>query len=205
MKIITANNSRRSEKGFSLVEFLLSAMIFILLSASVFTILAEVQQDANYQPEIQAVMDNARIALQTVEKYLRQAGNDPFGAGFQGITIINDHEVQVRSDIKGSQGASNPNKGDPDGDILDSDENVTLRFNPSTSSIEVVSGGTAQIICNHIQKLSFKYYDADGNITADGRRVRKITVAVSSIGDVPHMRTRQFFGLELQSEVRILT
>ena len=140
-------------------------MILLIVTSAVFVLLTESQREASYQTEIQSVLNNTNIAMQTVERYLRQAGNDPFTSGLSGVTIISATEIRIQSDIKGSCGSSNPDKGDPDGDIEDSDEDVLIRFNPGTRSIEVRSGsGSPMIIASYISDLSFQYYNADGAI-----------------------------------------
>ena len=65
------------ESGFSLVEFLLSTFILLVVASAVFAMLSQTQRAASYQAEVQAVMDNARTAMDTVERTIRQAGNDP--------------------------------------------------------------------------------------------------------------------------------
>ena len=188
--------------GFSLVELLMSTLILSVLTASLLPMLNDFQRETAYRSETQAVLDNIRVAIETLEKYIRQAGNDPHGTGFQGITIVSDQAVTVRSDLKGSHGAD---KGDPNGDTSGPDENVTLRFNPANQSLEIVSGGAAQIVCNRIGDLKFRYYDADGNITIDGRRVRRIAVTISGMADRPNPVTRKIFGIELEREIRIFS
>lgn len=194
-----------SDTGFSLVELLLVILILGMVTAAAFTLLTNLQQESVYQSEMQTVIDNTRIAIQTVEKYLRQAGNDPLASGLAGITIISDREVQIRTDIKGSLGPSNPDKGDPDGDVDDADETVTLRLNPSSKSFEVVSGGTAQLVSKHIHNLLFRYYDRDGNPTVDGNQVRRIAITISGGADYPHPKTGQTFAVEMHGEVRIIS
>ena len=188
--------------GFSLVEMLISTLILCIMTASLFPLLNDFQQEAAYRSETQVVLDNIRVAIETLEKYVRQAGNNPYGAGFQGITIISDQSVTVRADLKGSLGSD---KGDPNGDVIGPDETVTLRFNPSNQSLEVVSGGTAQIICNRIGGLKFRYYDADGYLTIDGSRVRRITVTILGKADWPNPKTREVFGIELERDIRIFS
>jgi len=186
--------------GFSIVEMLIVTLILGILAASLFPLLNDFQRDAAYRSETQAVLDNIRVAIETLEKYIGQAGNDPHGTGFEGITIVSDQAVTVRSDLKGSHGSD---KGDPNGDVNGSDETVTIRFNPSNQSVEIVAGGTAQIVCNHIRDLRFGYYDADGNITTDGNNVRRITVTISGLADWPNPRTQEVFGIEFEREIRI--
>ena len=69
------------DSGFSLVEFVISSAILLVICASVFNVLAETQRSASYQSEVQSVLENTRMALETVERFIRQAGNDPVGTG----------------------------------------------------------------------------------------------------------------------------
>ena len=188
--------------GFSLVELLVATLIMSILTASLFSLLNDFQREAAYRSETQAVLDNIRVAIETLEKYIRQAGNNPHGTGFQGVTIISDQAVMIRADLKGSHGRD---RGDPNGDIDGPDENITLRFNPANQAVEIVAGGTAQIVCNRIGDLKFRYYDAYGNLTMDGNRVRRITVTISGLADRPNHATRKIFGIELEREIRILS
>ena len=52
--------------GFSLVEFLVASIILLILSYSAFSSLNEIQQAASRQADTQEVLDNTRIALETV-------------------------------------------------------------------------------------------------------------------------------------------
>jgi len=193
----------RGDSGFSLVELLVAVIVFGVVAAAAYAMLNGMQEDAAYQSETQAVLDDALVVMQTAEKYLRQAGNDPLASGLAGIAVLGDREIRVRADLKGSLGASEPDKGDPDGDVDDADENVTLRFNPANRSFEVVSGGAAQLVGSRIHDLRFRCYDAEGNPTTDGERVRLVEVTVSGAADRPHPKTRKAFAVELQSKVRV--
>ena len=197
-----AAREHNGSAGFSLVELLIVTLIMGVLAASLFPLLNDLQQETAYRSETQAVLDNIRVAVETLEKYIRQAGNDPHGAGFQGVTIISGQAVMIRSDLKGSHG---PDKGDPNGDVNGSDENVTLRFNPANHSVEIVTGGTAQIVCNRVHDLKFRYYDADGNLTTDGSKVRCIIVSITVLADWPNPRTQKVFGIEVEREILILS
>jgi len=141
--------------------------------------------------------------MQTVERYIRQAGNDPLESGLSGITIVSAMEVQIRSDRTGSSGA---NKGDPDGDVDDSGENITIRYNKKSRSLEVVpNGGPAQIVANYISDLSMKYYNAEGDLTTSGNDVRTVTITISGSTLQPDPDTRQCFGVTLSENIRVLT
>jgi len=191
------------ESGFSLTEMLMSSVILLVISLAVFGALNGIQQTARCQAEIHRVLDNARNALQTTERYIRQAGNDPLRTGLEAISIVSPTEVRIRSDITGSRRRS---KGDPDGDTDDSRENILLRFNSREKRLEMVSrNGPAQIIAENISDFSLQYFDEDGNPTGTGSMVRKITISISGTSIYTDPRTGKPFGVKLESTVRIRT
>jgi type II secretory pathway component PulJ len=195
-----------SESGFTITEFLVSALLLLVVSAPIFGMLAEIQRAAGYQTEVQAVLNNSRIAMQTLERHIRQAGNDPLGCGLTGISVISPTEVRIQSDLTGSAGSASPDKGDPDGDIDDSGENVTIRFNGTARTLEVVpGGGSAQIVASYISGLSMQYYDANGNVVATGGGVRRVSVTISGTSLLPDPQTRQVFGLQWNSNIEVAT
>jgi Tfp pilus assembly protein PilW len=198
--------SRRNQSGFGLVEFLITALVLLITASSVFGVISEVQRRALSQTEVQSVLDNTRIAMQTIGRYIRQAGNDPRNSGIAGITIVSSTEVRIQSDLTGSAGPGNPDKGDPDGDTCDSGENVTIRYNSATRSLEIVpDGGSAQIIASNISGLSFRYFDSKGAIITSGNDVQKINVTVSGASLLPDLGTRRTFGVQLSSDFQVVT
>jgi type II secretory pathway pseudopilin PulG len=195
-----------NEYGFSLTEFLVSALILIAISASILGSLSETQAGAGYQSEVQAVLDNTRVAMQLVQRHLRQAGNDPLKTGITGITIISATELRIQSDLTGSSGAGNPDKGDPDGDIADSNEDVTIRYNEAARTLELVpEGGPAQTVAGYISDLSFQYFDSNGHATNLGGEVRRISISISGSSLQPDPQTHERFGLQITSNIEIGT
>jgi type II secretory pathway pseudopilin PulG len=196
----------KNESGFSLTEFIVSASILLVFSVVIFSTLNKIQGAAARQSDTQAVLDNTRIALQVVERCIRQSGNDPFRNGFEAISVVSSTEVRIRSDITGSAGPGNPNKGDPDGDINDSGEDLTIRYNNSKQRIEMISSnGPAQIIADNIAGFSLQYFDAEGNETHTGKDVRKIKATISGSAAQKDMQTEELFGAQMENTTRILT
>lgn len=192
------------QDGFTLTEFLIATLILCVASAAIFSLLNDIQHAAGYQAEIQSVLNNTQIAMQTVERYVRQAGNDPTRSGATGIAIVSDSEMRVRSDLTGSAGPGMPDKGDPDGDINDSAENVTIRYNDRTRSLEIVPElGPAQIVAGYISGLKFRYYNAAGGETIHGEEVRKIGISISGASLRPDSKTHQVFAVRFDSEIRV--
>jgi len=196
---------RKSLAGFALAEFLNSTVLLVGLSGAVFGALTDMQHTAAYQSEVQAVLNNSRIAMQTIERHIRQAGNDPLGTEAAGITIMGPEELKVRADLTGSDGPGSPDKGDPDGDIGDSSESVTIRYNNRTRSLEIMpEGGSAQIVAGYIAGLSFEYFDAQDRPTVVNAEVRRIDICLKATSLLPDPRTGQFFGLQVNRSIQIL-
>jgi prepilin-type N-terminal cleavage/methylation domain-containing protein len=198
----TDPEKQRGQAGFTLAEFLVATLILLVLVSAVFKLLSELQRTAGYQAEVQTVLNNTRIAMQTAERYIRQAGNDPLDIGFSGVTIISATEVQIRLDRTGSKGAG---KGDPDGDVDDPGENITIRYNTRTRSLEIVPRrGPAQIVANYISDFSMKYYSAEGNPTTSGNLVCRVEVTIFASTLHADPITRKPFGVKLTRNIRVL-
>lgn len=193
------------ERGFSLVEFLVSSLIVLVMAASVFGLVSHMQRTASYQTEVQGVLENTRLAMETIERILEQAGNDPLGAGFPGITITSATEVRARSDLTGSAGPGSSDKGDPDGDTDDANEDVTIRFNANALSIELIpAGATAQPIASNISTFTMQYFDGNGVATNVGNAVRRIRFSLTGTSPFPDPQTHQVFSMQLGRDVQLI-
>lgn len=189
------DEARVSERGFALTEFLVSTLIILVLSAGVFTMLTEVQSTSGYQTEVLSVMDNTRIAMGALERFIVQAGNNPLAAAFAPVTITSAQQVQICSDLTGLAGGD---QGDPDGDILDANEDVTIQYNEANRSIEIVTGdGTVRTLARYISGFSMAYLDANGAVTTVGDDVRTIRITINGSSAVANPRTGRTFGLTL--------
>ena len=213
----------KQEAGFTMVEFVISAVILLLISAALFTILAETQRSSSYQTEVQAVMDNTRIAMDTVEGYVRQAGNDPCrAAGFVGIGdggVMTATSVRLRSDLTGSARCATPgctcletdstlrDKGDPDGRTDAAGEDVTISYDSATSTVNITPQGAAAVqpIANYISAFTLQYFDQNGIATAVGANVLKIKITMTGTTTLANPQTKKTFGQTVTSDVQIAT
>jgi hypothetical protein len=191
------------ESGFTAIEFLISSLILLIVSAAVFSMLSDVQCAASTQAETQSAVNGAFIALQTIERCIRQAGNNPTGIPVTGVKIISSTEMQIQSDLTGSLSPGSPDKGDPDGDIDDSGENISIRYNQAARTIELVpDGGPAQIVAGNISDFLLQYYDRNGSPTNIGSDVRAIRILIKAVSPANLPMDRNF-GMEIGSDVRI--
>jgi hypothetical protein len=190
--------------GFVLVEFLIASALTLIICTGIYSALAEIQRWTSYQLEARDVAFNARIALETVEQILRQAGNNPHNTPMTGILIGSSTNVHIQSDVTGSLSPGEPDKGDPDGDVSDSGEDVTIRHNPVARTLELVSpGGSVQPFANYVVAFSLQYFDAAGAATSDGSKVRLVFVDISAATTLLHPQTRRAFGIRLSSAIPI--
>jgi Tfp pilus assembly protein PilX len=191
-------------KGYGLVEFLVAALIFLAISAGLMEMLGRVQRHSAYLEEMQAVMESARYALASVERILFQAGNDPHGIGIEGVAIGSATEVRIRSDLTGSARPAFPDKGDPDGDCIDSGEDITVRYNPGSRSIELIGGDSgSQPLASQIAAFSMQYLDKNGSITANGNEVFRIRVTLTAASLLPDPYMHKPFSIQLVSDIPI--
>jgi hypothetical protein len=188
----------REESGLALAEFMISAAILISLSAGLFNMLANVQSISGYQTEVLSVTENARVAMSAIGRYITQAGNNPLSAAFTPVAITSATQVRLCADLTGAAGGS---QGDADGDILDANEDITIRYNQNNRRIELVAeNGTVQTLANYISGFSLQYFDANGAVTAVGADVRRIRISISGSSGVADPRTKKTFGLTLTSD-----
>lgn len=191
--------------GFTLAEFLVASTILLIISAPLFGSLNSIQKAASEQAEIQQIQDNMRVALQTAMRCIRGAGNDPFAAGFERVSPISETEVRIRSDLTGSEAPGRPDKGDPDGDIMDSGEDILLRYNNPRQRLEMVRGtGPAQIVADNISGFAIQYLNADGEPAPDGTNVRTIRIRIRGTASGSIGPAQMPLTLERTGTVRIL-
>jgi hypothetical protein len=192
-------------QGFSLVEFMIAALITLVLAGSIFGLMSRLQRTAGYQTEVQGVLEGVMIGMETIERILLQAGNDPHQAGFPGLAIAGPAEVRVRADLTGSAHGS-PDQGDPDGDTDDSGEDVTIRYNANTGSLEVVpQGGIPQPVASNISDFAMQYFDNAGVETTAGNDVRTVRITLAGTSPLADPQTGRVFSLRLSGSVRLAT
>jgi hypothetical protein len=189
------------ESGFALAEFIISAAIIMSLSAGIFSMLTDVQSTSSYQTEVLSVMENTRVAMNTMERHIVQAGNNPLNIpGFTPVTATSPRDVRLCSDLTGSAGSD---LGDPDGIIDDTDEDISFQYNYEDRSIEIVAGGATRTLSNYISLLTLEYYDVNGSPTMVGADVRRIRVIITGTSNAANPRTHKVFGLTLTGDFSI--
>jgi prepilin-type N-terminal cleavage/methylation domain-containing protein len=187
-----------AENGFTLTEFLISSVVILSLSAGIFTMLTDVQSNSGYQTEVVNVMENTRVAMNTLGRLIVQAGSNPNAPFFTPVTITSNTKVRLCADLTGSSGG---NQGDPDQDILDADEDVTIQYNSGGRTIELVDkDANVKTLARYISAFSLQYFDQNGTATTVGTDVRMIRVTITGSSTVANPRTKTTFGQTVTSD-----
>src|SRR3954470_22541560 len=134
---------KANENGFSLVEIMISLMIITLILGIAFGVLNRFQTNYRYELGYVDAQRNGRFAIARLSEIIRSAGTNPtgktavnwltfvdFGGGNSSSTLI------LKSDLDGDGATSSTLASNAD--VIIASENVTLRLNTSTNTIEMV-------------------------------------------------------------------
>lgn len=170
----------RGRSGMTLVELMISLVIFGVVIAVVFGFLTEsrrsytaTRQKAQYQQGLRAVMS-------LVTREVRSAGCDPEDAGFERFSTASATQVHFRMDLNG------------DADVTDNapDEDVTYAFDAGAGTLSRDTGGGPVVILRDLANVTFDYFDEDGNLltalpldATDRTAIRAVTLTMSGETD----------------------
>ena len=167
----------RDNKGFTLVEVMITGMILAVVLAvvtGVFLSSSRMHQRTNQRVGIQM---NTRLGLAIMSKELRHAGCDPSEFGVTGVVWADDDTVQVRADLDG------------DGVIQTAEpsEDVTYFYDASTQTLFRDPGTGPQVIVPNVSSVTIVYLDATNTVlgpvpldAATITQVRSIAITITT-------------------------
>ncbi len=196
-------------RGFTLLEMVIATAIFAVVSGGIVIFLHRGQQTFRSQGQRTRSVEQARIALDQMIRYLRHSGNDPFGTmeagGIPAIEILGSGHIRINSDMTGSVASQTgdplESTGDPDGTLASIHERVEFRYDSSADELYSDIGYGEGLVVEDISTFELEFFDAVGNLTnipADIARVRIRLVVRSEDAD---MATGHANQLSLQSDV----
>lgn len=187
----------RDDRGFSLVEVLVSLTLFGLVMGGLAILLvynSQINRAEQTQAEAQA---NARHSLTMVVQVLRSAGWDPMNTGLAPVALDpfptdTDNFIQVFADLN------------EDGDTDDADEDVTVRHIGKQIEWRKTSDVTSPFIllADHITNDS----DEDGTtepmfVPDSTLSPTRVIVRITARSATPDPRSQQYFVYTVSSEV----
>lgn len=161
-------------RGFTLVELMMSLLLFGLVSAAVFTVYSSQQRSQTAQESVVEMQQNLRSAILLMARDIREAAADPTGNSPARIVTATPGVFRFTRDIGGSPA----NRYESDGDVNDPNEDVTYGFSAADDADVdgiVDGGGVAdlgrdtgtgfQAIAQNMERIEFNYILNDGTIT----------------------------------------
>jgi Tfp pilus assembly protein PilW len=171
-------NPPTSQRGFSLVELLVSLTLTMAFAAVLQTFSRAILHGAGVLEIASETQEAARIGVQLMTRDLRGAGFHARGGSLEAIRFARADAVGISMDLNG------------DGDVSDSNEKIAYGFNAENQALmRTLGDGSPQPMLNDLAPdgLYFSYFDTSGNsrpvgeaglAEADRASVRRIDVTL---------------------------
>ena len=170
----------RSEKGFTLVEIMVTLAIMAVVMAGVYLTFYSQQKSYTVQEQVAEMQQNLRGAMYLMSKEIKMAGCNPTGQAQAGIVTAAADSISFTMDLWGKSTDDPPN-----GSISNPNENITyaLANISGDQAMEIIrtdnnSGIGPQVVAENIDSLNFVYLDSNGNVTTDLLRIRSVQITV---------------------------
>jgi type IV pilus assembly protein PilW len=170
----------RSEKGFTLVEIMVTLAIMAVVMAGVYLTFYSQQKSYTVQEQVAEMQQNLRGAMYLMSKEIKMAGCNPTGQAQAGIVTAAADSISFTMDLWGKSTDDPPN-----GSISNPNENITyaLADISGDQAMEIIrtdnnSGIGPQVVAENIDSLNFVYLDSNGNVTTDLLRIRSVQITV---------------------------
>jgi len=170
----------RSEKGFTLVEIMVTLAIMAVVMAGVYLTFYSQQKSYTVQEQVAEMQQNLRGAMYLMSKEIKMAGCNPTGQAQAGIVTAAADSISFTMDLWGKSTDDPPN-----GSISNPNENITYALVDFSGdqAMEIIrtdnnSGIGPQVVAENIDSLNFVYLDSNGNVTTDLLRIRSVQITV---------------------------
>jgi type IV pilus assembly protein PilW len=166
----------RNPNGFTLVELMVSMGIGMVILAAVTTTFMSQTRIYNAQEQINEMQQNARGALDIINREVKMAGYNPNGASFLGVTYSTT-QLMIQADLDSTPGI----------DVsITPNERITYAYDAANNRItRAVGSGSAQILAEHISAFTFGYLDTTGTATTVSANIRQVSISITAITAKP--------------------
>ncbi|MBU1564059.1 MAG: PilW family protein [Proteobacteria bacterium] len=177
-----------NQKGFTLVELIIALFLSAIVLAGMSTFFRSQQDTYIAQEEVAEMQQEIRAGLEIISRELRNTGHDmtPNKTAGAGFVVASPFQIQFTMDLIGT-----PVTNDPDGDILDANENMAFRLVTDADNNGVTDVGAANLslgrdngvgglqdLISNVNAIGFAYaYDNN----ADGVLENKVVGAANQV------------------------
>ena len=192
-----------SEKGFTLVEFMIAALVMSFVLGGTVMLATQLQQSYSTQLDEAALEQEARYALDWIARDLRQAASDPYHE------IDSDEELFIDPNGGGDPDDSIRIQADinpPDGVLDDDGENVTIEFDAVNGVItreDTIATTTEDMTDGIFTDLQFTFLDSARTATTDPDNVAYVRVQVTAQSRAWNSNLGERPSFTLAKEVRV--
>lgn len=181
---------RRGPSGFSLVELMIAMAVGLVILGATYSLFTIQNKQLGNQDVITEMQQNARMAMEMISRELRMAGYNPTGTPLTrctGTTTATTTCVGIRNaaadaisftaDLNGNgdltvgAGIDNPN------------ENIVYDryLSSGVYALGRTSNGSKSPLINHLDLMSFSYFNASGVATTDLASIREVQITIRTI------------------------
>jgi len=179
-KPVTTRARLAGDQGFTLVEFMIAALIMSFVLGGTVMLATQMQQAYSTQLDDAALEQEARYALDWIARDLRSAASDAYYEIDEDQEFVidpngggdPDDSLQIQADI-------NP----PDGLIDDNGEDITIELDPLTRIItryDAIADDTEEMTDGIFTDLQFTFLDSTRTVTANPQSVSYVQVQVTA-------------------------
>ena len=166
----------RIDRGFTLIELMVSIAIGLVVLASVATTFTSQTRAYSAQEQINQMEQNLRGALDIMTREIKMAGYRPNGGTVTGVVSYASSSLTIQADIDGNGTLLASGTGSDT-----ANEQIAYVYDSVNKKItRQVGSGTAATLAENISAFSFAYYQSSGaTLATSASNIRRIKIAMT--------------------------
>lgn len=208
-----------AERGFALIEVLISSAITLFIVAAAMTLVSTVERAYSFELNDAAAQQETRLAVEWIKRTISVAGSNPYSLTISACPVTDtafaairldpdedglDDDIRVQADINPPNGLL---LGKVFGECDEEGEDVTIGYDPATRALtrrDAALDRTALPVTDGIfTALRFRYMSATRVETRTPEAIRFVQVMVATESRSPNPYTGRPRTFSTTSEIRL--
>ena len=173
-----ANSNARIDRGFTLIELMVSIALGLVVLASVATTFTSQTRAYSAQEQINQMEQNLRGALDIMSREIMMAGYKPNGGTVNGIVSYSSTGLTIQADIDGSGAVLAAGTGSST-----AYEQIVYAYDSANKKItRQVGDGAVATLAENISAFSFTFYQSQssgGAVATSAANIRQIKISMT--------------------------